>query len=93
MAGAVIAGFKFLVLDKVFFIGTNDSGLVTLYKGVPYDLPLGVALSSKDHVSSVPARTICAPQRKRILDHKLRSEGDASDLVRQVESGRLQQDC
>ena len=65
---AVATGFKILVIDKVFFIGTNDNGLVTLYNGLPYDLPLGVALYSEDRVSSIPARTICEPQRERILD-------------------------
>ncbi|MEA2479182.1 MAG: family protein phosphatase [Thermoleophilaceae bacterium] len=93
MLAAAIAGVKYLIIDKVFFVGTNHSGLVTLYKGVPYDLPLGVALYTQQHVSPVPARSLCPPQRRRILDHQLRSRGDATNLVKQVESGRLQQDC
>ena len=93
MVVIVGAGIKYLILDKFFFVGTNNSGLITLYKGAPYDLPFGVTLYSQQHVSAVPARTICAQQRKRILDHQLRSKGDATDLVQQVETGRLQQDC
>ena len=29
---------------QVYFVGTNDRGLVTLYRGVPYELPLGIDL-------------------------------------------------
>ena len=29
---------------QVYFIGTNDAGLVTLYRGVPYELPFGIDL-------------------------------------------------
>jgi protein phosphatase len=93
MVVIVGVGVKYLILDKFFFVGTNHSGLITLYKGAPYDLPFGIALYKQQHVSAVPARTICPLQRKRILDHQLRSKGDATDLVQQVETGRLQQDC
>jgi protein phosphatase len=92
MLAALGVGF-YAFARKTFFVGTNDSGLVTLYRGLPYDLPLGLSLYSRQHVSAVPARTLCPTQRKRILDHQLRSKGDATDLVQQVETGRLQQDC
>jgi protein phosphatase len=75
---------------QFYFVGTNNAGLVTLYRGLPYDLPLGVTLYSQEYVSPVPARTIPARQRTRIIDHSLRSKGDATDLVRQVEQDRIQ---
>jgi protein phosphatase len=75
---------------QFYFVGTNDAGLVTLYRGLPYDLPLGVSLYSQQYVSPVPARTIPTRQRERIIDHSLRSKGDATDLVRQVEQDRIQ---
>jgi serine/threonine protein phosphatase PrpC len=89
MIGAVLVGIKALI-DSRYFVGTNDAGLVTLYNGVPYDLPLGIALYDEQYVSPVHARTLPARQRARILDHQLRSKGDATDLVRQIERGRLQ---
>jgi protein phosphatase len=89
MIGAVLLGAKALI-DSRYFVGTNDAGLVTLYNGVPYDLPLGIALYSEEYVSPIPARTLPARQRARILDHQLRSKGDASDLVKQIERGRLE---
>ena len=75
---------------QFYFVGTNDSGLVTMYRGLPYDLPLGIDLYSEQYVSPVPARTLPANARERIIDHSLRSQGDARDLVRQVEQGRIQ---
>jgi protein phosphatase len=86
--GALIVGFKALV-DSRYFVGTNDSGLVTIFNGVPYELPLGIKLYSEKYVSPVPARTLPRGQRDRILDHQLRSKGDATDLVRQIERGSL----
>ena len=86
--GALVVGIKALI-DSRYFVGTNDSGLVTIYNGVPYDLPLGIELYSEEYVSPVPARTLPGRQRQRILDHQLRSKGDAADLVRQIERGSL----
>ena len=74
---------------QVHFVGTDDAGLVTLYRGLPYDLPLGVALYSEQYASSVPARTIGRARRERLLDHEWRSRSDAEDLVRQLERGTL----
>jgi serine/threonine protein phosphatase PrpC len=80
-AGA-IAGMK-----RVYFVG-SDRGLVTLYRGVPYELPLGIDLYTKKYVSSVPVQALTSTERRRILDHQLRSKDDATDLVRKLEDGR-----
>ncbi len=74
---------------QVYFIGTNDRGLVTLYRGLPYDLPLGVELYSEQHTTGVPIQTIARARRERLLDHEWRSRDDAEDLVRQIERGTL----
>ena len=87
--GALVVGL-YAGSKQFYFVGTNDSGLVTMYQGLPYDLPLGIDLYSEQYVSPVPARTLPASSRKRIIDHSLRSEGDARDLVQQVEQGRIQ---
>jgi protein phosphatase len=63
--------------------------MVTLYRGLPYELPAGVRLYTTNFVSGVPAGTISAPRRDKLLDHRLRSHDDAKDLVRQLELGRL----
>jgi serine/threonine protein phosphatase PrpC len=87
--GALVVGL-YAGSRQFYFVGTNDSGLVTMYRGLPYDLPLGVDLYSEQYVSPVPARSLPARSRKRIIDHSLRSKGDARDLIHQVEQGRIQ---
>ena len=73
---------------QFFFLGTDESGLVTLYRGVPYELPLSLDLYEEVYVSTVPARSIPARRRDRILDHQLRARGDAVDLIRGLERRR-----
>jgi PPM family protein phosphatase len=82
-AGAYVAS------QSVFFIGTNSRGLVTLFRGFPYELPGGLKLYSKDFVSGVSASTLSAERRRTLLDNSLRSEGDATDLLRSLELGQL----
>jgi protein phosphatase len=70
---------------QFWFIGA-DHGQISLYRGLPYDLPLGISLYSKQYQSTVPALSITdRRQRDHVLDHQLRSHGDAVDLVRQLE--------
>ena len=84
VCGAVLIGAR-----QVYFVGTDDAGLVTLYRGMPYELPLGLKLYSEHYASSVPARSVPRRRRERLLDHEWRSREDAEDLVRQLEGGTL----
>jgi PPM family protein phosphatase len=88
LVAAVIAGL-YALSRQVYFIGTNDAGLVTVYKGLPYELPLGINLYEEEYASGMPARAIPDARRKRVLDHEWRSRDDAVDLVRALERGRL----
>jgi serine/threonine protein phosphatase PrpC len=85
----VLAVGAYAAARQVYFLGTDDSGLVTVYRGLPYELPLGVDLYSEQYRSGVPAASIPAARRARVLDHEWRSETDAEDLVRQLETGAL----
>jgi serine/threonine protein phosphatase PrpC len=89
LVGGAVAGL-YALSRQVYFVGTNDAGLVTLYRGVPYDLPLGVELYDEEYASGIPARAIPASRRGRVLDHEWRSRADAVDLVRALERGRLE---
>ena len=89
---AILAGVVtglYALSRQVYFIGTNDAGLVTLYRGVPYELPLGVELYEEEYPSGVPARAIPDRRRQRVLDHEWRSREDAVDLIRALERGQL----
>jgi serine/threonine protein phosphatase PrpC len=86
---AAVVGGLYALSRQVYFIGTNDAGLVTVYKGLPYELPLGINLYEEDYASGMPARAIPDARRARVLDHEWRSRDDAVDLVRALERGQL----
>jgi PPM family protein phosphatase len=88
LLAGVVAGL-YALSRQVYFVGTNDAGLVTLYRGIPYDLPLGIELYEARYASGVPARAIPARRRDRVLDHEWRSREDAVDLVRALEREQL----
>ena len=86
---AVVAVGAYMAAREVYFVGTDDGGLVTVYRGVPYELPLGIDLYSAQYRSGLPATSIPRARRERVLDHQWRSRSDAEDLVRQLEGGTL----
>jgi PPM family protein phosphatase len=88
LVGGAVAGL-YLLSRQVYFVGTNDAGLVTLYRGLPYELPFGIDLYEAQYASGVPARAIPASRRGTVLDHDWRSRQDAADLVRALERGEL----
>ena len=64
---------------RVYFLGTDEAGLVTIYRGVPYELPFGLNLFSEQYASSVLSRSLGKARRERLLDHEWRSRADAED--------------
>jgi PPM family protein phosphatase len=82
-AGAYIAN------QTVYFVGTDNQGFVTLYRGLPYALPAGIDLYKPTYVSGVPLASVPVARRRQLMDHTLRSHDDASDLIRELELGRV----
>jgi protein phosphatase len=78
-------GGLYAVTRQLYFVGTDNAGLVTLYRGVPYNLPFGIDLYTREYESTVPASALGARQRSAVLDHRLRSRSDAVHLVRSLE--------
>ncbi|MDX6689099.1 MAG: family protein phosphatase [Solirubrobacteraceae bacterium] len=76
--------------QSVYFVGTDANGLVTVYRGLPYELPGGISMYKTNYVSGVPLSSVPAARRKKLIDHTLRSHDDANDLVRELELGRIQ---
>jgi protein phosphatase len=86
----VIGTAAFLAEQSVYFIGTNDRGLITVFRGVPYRLPGGVNLYTTTYVSGVSASTLAPQRRHALLDNSVRSENNAASLVRSLELGQLE---
>jgi PPM family protein phosphatase len=89
---AMILGGFWLATQAVYFVGTDaDRGnTVTIYRGLPVDLPLGLKLSSRYQGSGVTLQSVPASRRKTFTDHKLRSKDDAENLVIQLERGQIE---
>ncbi len=86
---ALIGGGGYLATRQLYFIGTNAQGVVTIYRGLPYNLPFGVPLYETYYVSGVPASTISSVRRSKLLNNNLRSQSDATSLVMDLEQGRI----
>ena len=88
LVACVILG-GYYASQTVYFVGASKDGFVTVYRGLPYDLPAGVNLYSANYESGTPVDELTPAQKKTITAHALRSKDDAQDLVRQLETGEL----
>lgn len=75
--------------QSVYFVGTDAGGRIAVFRGAPYDLPGGIKLYRPNFVSGVTVAELGLAAERRLLDHKLRSHDDATDLVRRLELGQL----
>ncbi|MCW2990695.1 MAG: Stp1/IreP family PP2C-type Ser/Thr phosphatase [Solirubrobacterales bacterium] len=85
-----IIGGGYIASQAVFFIGVASNGSVTVFQGLPYDLPFGLHLYTSAYVTGLTPEQLPASRRAGLLDHKLRSHDDAFDLARQLELGQLE---
>jgi len=81
----VLALAGFIASQSVYFIGVNGRGLLTIYSGLPYELPAGIKLYTPYYISGVPAAELPAERRQHLLDNSWRSEHNAGNLVRELE--------
>jgi len=70
---------------QVWFLGTDDGGRVALYRGLPYELPLGVSLYDERYASPVQTGSLPARRRAAVTGHDLRSRTDAVSLIEDIE--------
>jgi protein phosphatase len=87
----VIGVGGWIASQTVYFVGTNKGGQITVFRGVPYELPLGLHLYQQNFVSGVTVAELSPLERRRLLNNKLRSHDDARDLVRRLELGEISQ--
>ena len=85
LLAAVLIGL-YAASRQVYFLGTDERGAVSLFRGLPYELPLGVDLYTHEYSSSVPASAVAdRRQRSRLLNHELRGKDDAERRIRELE--------
>jgi serine/threonine protein phosphatase PrpC len=86
----VLGSAAYLALQSVYFIGTDNRGLITMFEGLPYKLPGNLELYSSQYVSGVSASTLSSEKRHKLLDQSLRSEGDAASVIHSLELEQLE---
>jgi protein phosphatase len=85
----LIVGGGYMASRQLYFIGTDSQGIVTIYRGFPYDLPAGIKLYETFYTSGVPAAQVPADRRSSLFNEHLRSQSDAESLVHALELGQL----
>jgi PPM family protein phosphatase len=70
---------------QIWFLGTDDSGRVALYRGAPYELPFGIDLYSERYASPIQTESLPARRQDAVTGHKLRSRDDAVSLIEDIE--------
>jgi len=81
LAAVVVIGGGFLAARSIYFLGTDERGDVALYRGLPYSLPLGISLYSKQYSIPVQEGTVSEDRQRAVTGHTWRSHGDATDLI------------
>jgi protein phosphatase len=84
-----VAAGAYLASQAVYFVGPGREGFVTLYRGVPLELPGGIDLYQEVFVSGVADAQLTARQRGIVREQSLRSRSDADDWLRQLEQGSV----
>jgi protein phosphatase len=85
----LVLGGGYVASRQLYFIGTNAQGIVTVYRGLPYDLPAKIHLYEAYYTSGVPASAVPADRRASLFNHHLRSQSDAIKLINALELGQL----
>lgn len=84
VAALVIGGAVFLA-RQVYFLGTDDDGRVALFRGLPYELPLGIDLYTEQYSIGVEASSLSPDRQETVTEHQLRDKDDAVDLIEDIE--------
>jgi PPM family protein phosphatase len=84
VAGVVLAAVLFV--RSIYFLGTDDQGNVAVYRGLPYELPLGVILYSKQYSIPVQEGTLSEDRQRAVTEHTLRGKDDATSLATDIQN-------
>jgi serine/threonine protein phosphatase PrpC len=88
---AIVLAGAWTATRVVYFVGVDErTGAVTVYNGVPYELPFGIELYRSYYASGVTLAQVPEQRREAFTNHKLRPKDDAENLVLELERGRIQ---
>lgn len=85
VVAVLVAGF-YVASRQVWFLGTDQSGRVALYRGLPYQLPFGIDLYSLKYSSPIQTDSLDRQRQRAVTGHSLRSRSDATSLIEDIES-------
>ncbi len=85
----LIGAGGYIASRQLYFLGTNGQGTVVLYRGFPYVLPFGVPMYETYYISGVPASSIPPTRRRTLLNHAMRDQTNAINLVNDLELGKI----
>jgi PPM family protein phosphatase len=90
IAVAMVLAAGWTASRVIYFVGVDErTGVVTIYNGLPYELPLGLDLYRSYYPSGATLEQVPANRRGTFTDHKLRSKDDAENLVLRLERGEI----
>ncbi len=84
VAGVIVAAV--LLARSIYFLGTDSQGNVAVYRGLPYELPLGVSLYSKQYSIPVQEGTLSEDRQRAVTGHTLRGKDDATSLAQDIQN-------
>src|SRR5919106_5654571 len=79
VAGVVLAAVLFV--RSIYFLGTDDQGNVAVYRGLPYELPLGVNLYSQQYSIPVQEGSLSEDRQLAVTEPTLPGKDDATSLA------------
>lgn len=82
---ALACGFVVWGLWRSHFVGVEPDGHVAVYQGVPWNVVGDVHLYRTVYVSPLLAGQLNRIERRKLFDHRLRSEDSALDAVHRYE--------
>ena len=82
---ALLAAGSVFGARQMYFLGVDEGGRMALYRGLPYDLPLGISLYDERYSSPVQFASLPPELQSNVTDHELRSHDDAASLISEYE--------
>jgi hypothetical protein len=78
---AVVVVGAVLFVRSIYFLGTDEGGNVAVYRGLPYELPFGVSLYSKQYSTPIQEGALSEDRQRAVTGHTLRGKDDATSLA------------